>query len=41
MAVIPGHISDEVVVIGNHRDGASDINTKTVILIESMGIGRW
>lgn len=23
MAVIPGHISDEVLVIGNHRDGTS------------------
>ncbi len=23
MAVIPGHIKDEVVVIGNHRDGGS------------------
>jgi N-acetylated-alpha-linked acidic dipeptidase len=21
MAVIPGHIRDEVVIIGNHRDG--------------------
>ena len=21
MAVIPGHIKDEVVIIGNHRDG--------------------
>lgn len=23
MGVIPGHIKDEVVVIGNHRDGSS------------------
>ena len=23
MAVIPGHIRDEVVLIGNHRDGIS------------------
>jgi len=33
MAVIPGHITDEVVVIGNHRDawvlGAGDPNSGT------------
>ncbi len=23
MGVIPGHIKDEVVIIGNHRDGES------------------
>ena len=23
MATIPGHISDEIVIVGNHRDGMS------------------
>lgn len=38
MAVIPGHIKDEVVVIGNHRDawvlGAADPSSGTVSLYE-------
>ena len=25
MAVIPGHIRDEVVVVGNHRDGKATL----------------
>lgn len=25
MAVIPGHIRDEVVIIGNHRDGTLSV----------------
>lgn len=27
MAVIPGHIRDEVVIVGNHRDGMIPIAT--------------
>ncbi len=23
MAVIPGHVTDEIVMVGNHRDGTS------------------
>lgn len=38
MAVIPGHIKDEVVIIGNHRDawvlGAADPTSGTVSLVE-------
>ena len=29
MGVIPGHIKDEVVVVGNHRDGAYWTATKS------------
>lgn len=25
MAAIPGHVRDEVVIIGNHRDGKCDV----------------
>jgi len=38
MAVIPGHIKDEIVVLGNHRDawvmGASDPTSGTVSMVE-------
>jgi N-acetylated-alpha-linked acidic dipeptidase len=45
MAVIPGHISDEVVVIGNHRDawvmGAGDPNSGTAAHNEMVrGFGK-
>jgi N-acetylated-alpha-linked acidic dipeptidase len=45
MAVIPGHITDEVVVIGNHRDawvlGAGDPNSGTAAHNEMVrGFGK-
>jgi hypothetical protein len=26
MATIPGHITDEIVILGNHRDGELTVN---------------
>ena len=37
MAVIPGHITDEVVVIGNHRDGVSHSKLNTYQTDEQHG----
>lgn len=44
-AVIPGHIQDEVVIVGNHRDawvlGAADPNSGTAAQMETIrGIGK-
>ena len=44
-AVIPGHLSDEVVMVGNHRDawvfGASDPNSGTASVHEMVkGMGK-
>lgn len=45
MAVIPGHITDEVIVLGNHRDawvlGATDPNSGTAAHFEVIrGLGK-
>lgn len=34
MAVIPGIIKDEVVVIGNHRDGESNITAQSNFIVK-------
>lgn len=44
MGVIPGHIKDEIVLIGNHRDawvaGAADPTSGTVSVVEIIrGLG--
>ncbi|KAH9077021.1 Zn-dependent exopeptidase [Lactarius deliciosus] len=39
MGVIPGHIKDEVVVVGNHRDGAVDPSSGTVSVHEVVREG--
>ncbi|KAK1922840.1 hypothetical protein DB88DRAFT_492893 [Papiliotrema laurentii] len=44
-AVIPGHIEDEVIIVGNHRDawvlGAGDPNSGTAAQMEAIrGIGK-
>jgi hypothetical protein len=45
MGVIPGHIRDEIVILGNHRDawvnGAADPTSGTVTIVEIIkGLGR-
>ena len=44
MGVIPGHIRDEIVILGNHRDawvnGAADPASGTVTIVEIIkGLG--
>lgn len=41
LAVIPGHIQDEVVVIGNHRDGTcSRLEFLTTYLTQFCSLGN-
>jgi len=39
MAVIPGHITDEVVVIGNHRDGTCHVTEPMLMEAWVLGAG--
>lgn len=42
MATIPGHVTDEVVIVGNHRDGTFHaVAHEAMHLYSSLGTRRW